>query len=337
MSAPATPINFYAQNGDGNIFCSWGITATATSYVLQRSLDGVNFTTLATISGDPLYNYYLDTTATAQTIYYYQVNATNGSGSSSYTAPYNVIATPIGVVSLGYLRAQAQLRCDRFNSQFVKTQEWNSYITEARKQLYNIVTESYGDDYYSSATYTFTTGNGLQAYPLPPDFFKLYLVEVALNPGDANSWVTLRQVNWIQKNLYNYPNVYTFYGITNLRYRLMGNNLYIVPIPTGGQTIRIWYTPRPATLLQDTDIVDGISGWEEFVIVTAAMMALLKEESPTASEFKALKDEQIEMIQSAAANRNVGEPMQVSDSKMRNFAWNSTDGGYGSSGSDGGY
>ena len=56
MSAPATPINFYAQNGDGNIFCSWGITATATSYVLQRSLDGVNFTTLATISGDPLYN-----------------------------------------------------------------------------------------------------------------------------------------------------------------------------------------------------------------------------------------------------------------------------------------
>lgn len=340
MSAPNVPVNFFVQTGDGNNFISWGITATATSYVLQRSLDGVNFTTVTTLSGNPLYNYYLDNAYDAinfpagpvsDTTYYYQVNATNGSGSSAYTTPSSVITTPIGQVSLGYLRAQAQLRCDRFNSTFVSLPEWNQYLTEARKQLYNIVTQAFGNDYYSSSTYTWTLGNGLQSYPLPNDFYKLNLVEVALNAGDPNSWVTLRSYNWAQKNLYNYPNVYTMYGITNLRYRLVGNNIYIVPVPTGGQTLRMWYTARPKTLMADTDIVDGISGWEEFVIVTAAMTALIKEESDTAADFKALKDEQIKMIEEAAEHRDIGEPQLVTDSKRRNFAWND-EGGYGPGG-----
>lgn len=349
MSAPAVPLNFYAQNGDGNILVSWSITATATSYVLQRSTDGVNFTTLVTLSaanpgGGAPWNYYLDAAANvspagpvANTKYWYQVQAVNGSGDSGYTTPYSVTATDIGIVSLGYLRAQAQLRCDRFNSNFVSQQEWNSYITEARKQLYNILTQCFGDEYFSSSNYTYTLAGQVQSYPLPSDFYKLTLCEIALNPGDANSWVTLRQFNWNQKNLWNYPNVYTFYGITNIRYRLNGNNIYLVPIPSGGQTLRIWYIPRPSVLINDTDTVDGISGWEEFVIVTAAMTALLKEESPTAAEFKALKDEQTELIRSAAENRNVGEPQQVSDSKMRNFSWTDGDGSWGGSGSDGGY
>ena len=342
MSAPLTPSTFYVQTGDGSNFISWSITSGATSYLVQRSLDGVTFSTVATVTGTPLYNYYLDNAYDAvnypsgpvvDTIYYYQVAASNVSGTSLYTSAASVITTAIGTVSLGFLRTQAQLRCDRLNSTFVSLTEWNQYITEARKQLYNIVTQAFGNDYYSSSTYTYTTASGVQQYPLPPDFYKLTLVEVALNPGDANSWVTLRSFNWVQKNLWNYPNVYTFYGITNLRYRLMGNNLYIVPIPTSGQTMRIQYVPRPKTLMADTDLVDGISGWEEFIIVTAAMMALLKEESPTAVEFKALKDEQLAMIMESSEHRDIGEPQTVSDSKSRNFSWNDPgEGQYGSGG-----
>lgn len=341
MPAPSTPTNFFVQTGDGDVFVSWDITSGATSYVVQRSLDGVNFTTIATNSGAPLYNYYLDhgfdsslypTGPVTQTQYYYQVQAVNGSGSSGFTTAALVIPTPIGKVSLGFLRYQAQSRCDRINSQFVTTPEWNQYITEARKQLYNIITECYGGDYYSSSTYTITTQSGVQQYPLPGDMFKPTLVEVALNPNDSQSWVTLRRFNWIQKNLWNYPNVYTFYGITNIRYRFMGDFLYIVPVTTSNQTIRINYVPRPSTLMIDTEIVDGISGFEEYIILTAAMMALLKEESPTAEEFAVLRDKIVTDIESAAENRDIGEPQTVSDSRVRNFAWSSDDGQYGGSG-----
>lgn len=309
----------------------------------------MNFTTLITLSsanpgGGAPWNSYLDAGANVSPAgpvqglqYWYQVQAVDGSGSSAFTTPISVVTTAIGVVSLGYLRYQAQSRCDRINSSFVAKNEWNSYLTEARKQFYNIMTQCYGNDYFVANPYTFTLSNSTQFYPLPADFYKLLGVEVALNGSDPLSWVTIKKFEFVERNRWSFPNVYTFYGITNLRYRLNGNNLYLVP-PTlgGGQTARIWYVPRPTTLLADTDIVDGVSGYEEFVIVTAALMALVKEESPTAAEFKVLKDEQITMIQEAANNRDLAEPEQVSDTKRINSGWSDSDGNYGSGSGYGG-
>jgi hypothetical protein len=340
MSAPALPTTFTVQTGDGNNFISWDLSTTAaTSYVLQRSTDGVNFTTLITLSasnpgsGAP-WNYYLDAAANiggplVDTQYYYQVEAVNGSGNSGYTAAASVVTSAIGVSTLGYLRTQAQLRCDRFNSTFVSLAEWNSYLTEARKQLYNILTTAYGNDYFVATPYTYTLAGNQQFYPLPADFYKLLGIEVALNNSDPLSWVTIKKFEFIERNRWSFPNVYTYQGITNMRYRVNGSNLYIVPPPQGGQTMRIWYVPRPTILMADTDTVDGISGFEEFVIVTAALIALIKEESPTADAFKALKDEQMEMITTAANNRDIGEPEQVSDTKRLN-------GGFGDGYDDGG-
>jgi hypothetical protein len=351
MAIPAVPTTFTVQSGQQNNFIQWDMISGATSYVLQRSTDGVNFTTLITLSavnpgGGAPWNYYLDAGdnvspagPTVGTQYWYQVNATNGSGSSVYTTPATVVTVDYGIVSLGYLRYQAQSRCDRINSTFVSKGEWNSYITEARKQFYNIMTTAYGNDYFVANPYTYTLSGSTQFYPLPSDFYKLLGVEVALNGSDPLSWVTIKKFEFIERNRWSFPNVYTFYGITNLRYRLNGSNIYMVP-PTlgGGQTMRIWYVPRPKTLLADTDIVDGIAGYEEFVIVTAAMIALIKEESPTAAEFKALKDEQIEMITDAANNRDIAQPEQVSDTKRINSGWSDEDGNYGSgSGYGGGF
>lgn len=336
MSAPNTPTNFNVQSGNGNVFVSWDqmLSPLATSYTVQRSLDGITYSTVATPSGSPLANYFLDNTTTSDTSYWYQVLASNISGSSAYTTPQQVIPCPIGIMPLGYLRLMSQQRADLVNSQFLSLTEWNFNISQSYKELWDLLAQKYGDDYFVATPYTFTTGNGLQFYPLPADFYKLLGVEVALNPGDSNSWVSLRKFEFVQRNLWNYPNVYTFYGITNLRYRLNGNNLYIVPLPTGGQTLRIWYVPRPVILMADTDIMDGVSGWEEYVIVDAARKARLKQESPT-DELMNEKLGLIQRIESAAENRDVGEPETVSDSRVRNFAWGSDD-GYGSPGQNGG-
>lgn len=391
MPAPNAPTNVLAQAGDNQAYLSWALTPTATSYSIQRSIDGVNFSTIA----NPTFNSYSDPVAgTAvgvtsgltvglryqiQTVgtstnadfttlgvpsgtiaatgvtfiaaatgagsgtgtvvpygnlYYYQVAAVNGSGTSPYTSTDSngitlaVIPVPLGQTTLGTLRAQAQQRSDMVNSNFVTVPEWNENITQGHKELFDGLIAAYGNDYYIARPFTYTTSGTIDpnfqasVYPLPQNFYKLTLCEVALNPQDPNSWVTLRQYERIQQNLWNFPNVYTFYGLTNLRYRLTGNQLQIVPIPSAGQTVRIWFVPRPIRLVADTDLIDGISGWEEYVILFAAIKALKKEESDAqAAALEADLNAMRQRLEAMAANRNVAEPQRVSDSRTRNFGW----------------
>lgn len=325
MAAPAVPTNFNAQVGNGNAFLSWDQMSGATSYVIQRSQDNITFVTIATLSGTPLANSYLDQSSavggpTVGGSYFYQVQAVNGSGSSAFAAAIQAIVENIGVASLASMRLQAQQRADLVNSQFVSLTEWNSYVSLACKELYDKLLAVYAAEYYLQNTYTWTTDGSSQLYPLPADFYKDFLIEVALNPSDPNSWVTLKKYQRIQQNLYNYPNQYTMYGITNLRWRLTGNNLQLVPIASAGQTIRMWYAPRPKTLMADIDTFDGISGWEQYAIVRAAIMARMKEETDVtdlAAELQILGSR----IDAIAENRDVGEPETVSDSRRRNFAW----------------
>lgn len=330
MAIPSTPTTFLVQAGNGNAYLSWDQMSGATTYFVQRSQDNITFSSLATVTGSPLNNYFLDTTGVSGTQYWYQVAANNISGTSAYTTPYNVIVVGDGLFSLGALRLYAQQRCDRVNSTFVSTEEWNQYISESYKELYDLIVQKFGDDYYGPVTYTWTTDGSSVLYPLPKDFYKNLLVEVALNPSDPNSYITLKKFMRIQQNLWNYPNVYTFYGITNIRYRVDGSFIHLVPIAQAGYTLRMWYVPRPNVLMADNDIIDGVSGWEEYIVVDAAIKALVKEESDV-SAFMAQKAALKMRIEEAAEHRDVQEPDTVSDSKLRNFAWSESD-GMGSSG-----
>ena len=116
-----------------------------------------------------------------------------------------------------------------------------------------------------------------------------------------------------------------------MRYRLMGSQIEFVPTPSAGQTIRIWYIPRLVELLQDTDMVDGVSGWTEYIITDAAIKALQKEESDV-SVLAAQKMALIKRIEESAMNRDVGQPDTITDIR-RNGAWG---GGYGWNGPIGG-
>lgn len=80
MAAPAIPQSFFTQQGNQQIYLSWDIVAGATSYSVNRSIDGVNFTQIAT----PTLNSYIDTTVTLGTQYYYQVAAANTASSQAF-------------------------------------------------------------------------------------------------------------------------------------------------------------------------------------------------------------------------------------------------------------
>lgn len=335
-----------AQQADGNILLSWTGSLGALTYQVNRSTDGVNYTSLATLG---LVNQYVDALPGVGIVYYYQVAAINGAGTGPYSSSVQMVAAPPGEMSLGELRLRSQQTADRVNSTFVTPSEWNAFIRLAMDEFYDILIGSY-QSYMTSFVLLNTNGvTPTQQYPLPsginylggvlggmtgvpaPRLYKLTGVDLGVNTSN-NAWVTLHTFNWEQRNSYVYPNsTSTIYGVYNMRYRQMGTNLYIIPAPAGNQQLRLSYSPVLPALLADNDMTNiGYSGWLRYPIVRAAKYALNKEEQPTPeldSEILFLNKRIIE----AAASRDEGQADTITDSR-RDPLYGNTGWGQGSQG-----
>ena len=223
------------------------------------------------------------------------------------------------VMSLLDLRTATRQRADMVHSQFVTDAELNSYINQSGFELYDLLIQKYGDDYFIASPYSFTTNGTSDSYQLPGSFYKLLGVDLALS-NSTDSYVTIKPFNFAERNRYAAPNFQSFYGITNLRYRIRGNKIWFTPIAEANQKLRIWYIPKMNTLDLDTDTVDGISGWTEYVIIDAAIKCLQKEESDV-SVLLAQKAAITQRIEAAAENRDAGFPKTISDVSFSNYEW----------------
>lgn len=347
MATPGTPQNMIVQTGNGQNLISWDLSTGATSYLIQRSLDNVTFTALTTVTGSPLYTYYIDTNVTLGVQYWYKVSASNTDGDSLYTQPQFVIPVNHGEESLYSVRLACKQTADRVESNFVTTAEWNSFIKLAQYELYDLLITLY-EDYYLATPVQFTVNGTQSQYPLPdgntdfasgldpnttivkaPAFYKLLGVDLAIQSA-SNANVTINKFNFIDRNRFVYPNTAsTIYGVFNMQYRVMGNNIQFIPTPSSNQNIKLWYIPRLTELLKDTDMTTtSISGWIRYVIVRAAKYALDKEESSTAhldAELVWLK----QRIEESASNRDAGQTDTISDTRNTNNGWGRSGGSNG--------
>lgn len=345
MGVPYQVQNLDAQQSDGNILLTWSGSLGSTSYNIQRGTDGVNFTTLATATAVQ----YLDSLPGTGIKYYYQVAGVNGTGTGSYSSIVSMVAAPPSEMSLGELRLRAQETADRVDSPFVGTSEWNAFLRLALYELYDLVMDSY-EDYFSSEIAYIQTNGSTANYALPNGvsnylggnfsgvsgtpskaFYKMIGMDLAVNTSTVNpAYVTLRKFNFIDRNKYVYPNsTSTIYGVYNQAYRVMGNNVNLIPTPAGNQTIRMWYAPRLPGLLSDTDLTTiGYSGWLRYPIVRAAKYALDKEEGTETMKLDAELLFLKQRIEQASQNRDAGIPDTISETR--------TDSIYGGNGWSGG-
>lgn len=320
-SAPNTPV---LQTGNGKILVSWDLVSGATSYGVQRSSDGITFSTVSSPAG----NSYLDSAVSVGTTYFYQVDAINGSGSSAYTASYPPNITPClpGQINLGYMRYMSQLRADKLHSQYLTEDEWNWNIGQSVTGLYDLLVTKFGDDYFLAPP-LYIPLSGLDRYPLPDGsnyagsaaIYKLNGVDASISGGGTgpnSAWIPLARFNWSDRDRYTtYPGqTGALNNICQMAYRMMGSNIEVIPANTT-QTLRLRYVPILTQMLQDTDMLPfSISGWSEYVINDAAMKAMIKEESLEKWNALAAANAQIiERIETTAANRDVGQPNSVSN------------------------
>lgn len=164
-------------------------------------------------------------------------------------------------MSLSDLRTASRQRADMVNSTFISDAELNSYINASYFELYDLLVQKYGNDYYMKE-YSFQLQGNVSRYDLPEDFFKLLGVDLQISAG-PDGYVSLRPFTLAERNRYSTANVQTWIGVTNLRYRISANKLWFTPSPQTGQTIRIWYVPRLAELVDtvtltvaETPVVD---------------------------------------------------------------------------------
>lgn len=256
-------------------------------------------------------------------------------------------------MTLEELRVAVRQRSDQVNSQFCTDAEVNSYVNQSYFELYDILIQKYGDNYYSADPAIFATDsvsiaqNGLNVqYPLPngvltftngrtgeedyvaPNFYKLLGVDLIL-ANQYQSCVSIKPFNFSARNDYSVPNFQSFYGVTNLRYRLNDRYLWLTPVPAAGQKIQLWYVPRLTTLVDDEDTCDGISGWTEYIIIDGAIKCMQKEESDC-SVLLAQKAAIIQRIEAAAENRDAANPATIADTQSQDFVWPNGSGGSGS-------
>jgi hypothetical protein len=262
--------------------------------------------------------------------------------------------------SLGALRLQTIQRAGMENNPAISIPEWNSYITNSYKELYDLLVSAYGNDYYVATPYQFQI-TGQNFYPVPSDFYKILGMDLQYS-ASPTGWITLKRFEFIDRNKGAYLNSAvtvsslaqawyipeptslqilptcgttlnsTTVGVSDSTDLSVGMSIYgngIVPgttissINTSNNTIVISaaaFITQPYVTLAcwvDSTTIDGISGWEEYIFVDAAIKSGIKQEFDI-SELKVQKMMLKERIEAMAAGRDAGQAQHVSDAMAVN-------------------
>ena len=211
--------------------------------------------------------------------------------------------------TLAQLRLQSRQRADKVNSGYILDSELNQYINNSITELYDLLVGAYGDDYYAS-TYVLNVNNTDTVYSLPTDFYKLLGIDLYINPS---RFITLKPFQFNERGRYqDGSNWAAIVAIQGPRYHLKNNSIEFNPSPPGSYKMNMYYVPYCPELVADTDTFDGINGWEEYVVVDAAIKMLQKEESDV-SVLMLQKKALMERINTMAENRDVGHSFVVND------------------------
>lgn len=199
------------------------------------------------------------------------------------------------MTTLLQIRDRCKQESDNVNSSFLTDAEWDNLINSSYRELYGLLVQAYGEDYFVQTPqtgYTFTTDGINQFFALPTDFFKLLGVDVMVT--SPAQWASLKPFAFADRN-----------RVT----------MFNTQIPMAGQTVRVFYVPRLTDLVLDPDVlVAGVTlnGWEEYIIADCAMKALAKEESDV-TVVAARKRALVDRLEAEASNRDAGNPARIVD------------------------
>lgn len=204
-------------------------------------------------------------------------------------------------VTLTTLRTRVRERADMVGSSFVADSATglDAWINEANQKLHGMLVEALGEEYVSSTSNFTTAGTDIS---VPTGFFKLYGVDLDYQGLRRSLMPYVRN----ERNLYREANN------SVPRYALIGSAIRLYPVPESGLTGTILYAPEATVLVNASDAVNYPNGWERFIVLDAAIQALLKEESDVRG-LMAERNAVVTEIEQAKENRDLAMPKRVTD------------------------
>lgn len=203
----------------------------------------------------------------------------------------------------------ARARADLQNSQFCSDAELIDQISLSYAKLYSTILDKFPEFNITSQNLTLTPGTSI--YSLPADFYRLRGVDINI----GNQPYQLRKFSFTERN--------RAIGAISSRpshYILTNTTIKLVPAPhtTGGtDSVTLWYAPVPTKLTTAGQSVDGVAGFEEYIMLDTAIYIRTKEESDISGlEIRRAQMEQI--ILSAMGNIDSTFPDKVVDVQRMN-------------------
>jgi hypothetical protein len=159
---------------------------------------------------------------------------------------------------------------------FVTDVEITDLVNSALATWYDEVRGStWGGQYYRSK-YRFDTENSQQFYKLPDDFLALTSLDIELANGMPV--VSARAYQEEERNRFRqFPLLYGWTVSSPIWYQLQGDQLSFIPLPSGVFHCQLNYVPTAPKLFAPEDSVNVINGWEEFIVLHAAIRVLTKD------------------------------------------------------------
>jgi len=216
----------------------------------------------------------------------------------------------MATVRLDTLRARMLRHADLDDSAFISPDEARDFLNDSAGHLYDKLVTLWEDYYVTTAALTLTG----TSVALPSDFYKLLAVDV---PGSDGKWHGLKPYSHAERNRYRNE---SSGRPEDVRYHLRGlGTLQLFPGYPSAVQGELRYIPALPPLVADADTVDFL-GWEEWVVLHAAMKCKVKAEMDTSGLEKLLALQE-QRIQQAAPQRDAGEAFVFRDTRSTSEEW----------------
>ena len=229
---------------------------------------------------------------------------------------------PSNTTTLQNLIDRVRQRADMEGSTFVSDAEVITYINVAMAEMHDILVQRYEDYYVNTQSYTLPIAVEGTDDLLPEDFYKVLGVDFDV----GGTTYRLRRFSFQERNQYNSPAVVAG-RVTNTLYQVRDKLIKFIPTPTVSGTVTMFYVPESQQFATDgsDDAVQIVAkapqvafGYEEYVVVDAAIKCLQKEESDV--QILLVQKQQLkDRIENAATNRDQGESVAITDVRKGTF------------------
>jgi hypothetical protein len=128
----------------------------------------------------------------------------------------------------------------------------------------------------------------------------------------------MMRFNFQERNMYNAPAIVAS-RIADTRYAIQGNKIKFIPSPATSGTAKLHYIPEAQQFDAGSTSATIVSlapqvakGYEEYLVVDAAIKCLVKEESDIQPHL-IYKEQLRRRLEAASANRDAGESSKITD------------------------